>query len=308
MSQEWKSLDQALDLNISNEQKRSTERLQNHLRNHKNVKALMKKNGIPESFIETHPWRIRDWIAGIHPCSGCKGLSECRQKHKGYLSDLRYDGILMQVETPCRYQKERNTQLAHQANYLSCDMSEAQLLVDFHSVRLDGETEDYQKVFMKAMQACRDNKGLYLYGDMGTGKTYLACCAANYHARHHEKTAFIHYPSFTARMVSQIEGGEYKTEMQRLMFAKFLVIDDIGAESVTEWNRDQILLPILNKRYEDGLCTWFTSNEDFRSLEDHFRYTSKGKEEGVKAKRIMERIRMLALAQPLTGKDRRILK
>jgi primosomal protein DnaI len=80
---------------------------------------------------------------------------------------------------------------------------------------------------------------------MGVGKTYLAACAANERARKGDKTAFIHYPTFTMRMAAQINDGEYRTELKRLMYADFLVIDDIGAENCTEWNRDQLLLPLL---------------------------------------------------------------
>jgi primosomal protein DnaI len=106
-------------------------------------------------------------------------------------------------------------------------------------------------------------------------------------------------------MAASVSDGEYRTEFERLKFCRFLVIDDIGAESVTEWNRDAVLLPVLDARYEDGLATWFTSNCDYESLKSHFMYVRGGKEESLKASRILERIQAMCEIALLTGKDRR---
>ena len=90
-----------------------------------------------------------------------------------------------------------------------------------------------------------------------------------------------------------------------MQYAEFAVIDDIGAENVTEWNRDSVLLPILNARYEANLPTWFTSNCDIASLRVHYSF-SRGKQEELKAARIIERITSMCTVAVLTGEDRRI--
>ena len=87
------------------------------------------------------------------------------------------------------------------------------------------------------------------------------------------------------------------------MYADFLVIDDIGAENCTEWNRDVILMPLLNHRYEEGLATWFSSNCDIPSLQRHFTFSANNREDVLKAERIIERIRHMAKAVALTGRD-----
>ena len=51
--------------------------------------------------------------------------------------------------------------------------------------------------------------------------------------------------------------------------------------------------------------TWFTSNEDFKTLENHFSVTSRGIEERQKAMRILERIQKLAKPLEIIGSDRR---
>jgi len=83
------------------------------------------------------------------------------------------------------------------------------------------------------------------------------------------------------------------------------MLDDIGAETMTSWARDEVLGPILQHRMADQLPTFFTSNFDFDQLEDHLTFSQKGGKEEVKAARIMERIKNLANPYTLKGENRR---
>ena len=177
--------------------------------------------------------------------------------------------------------------------------------VSFSKIDLTKEKNEYVFAYSQALACFNDHVGVYLYGSMGVGKTYLCACACNAYARDQKKVAFIHYPSFVQRMASRVQAGEYKQELDILKFVPFLVIDEIGGEGVTEWNRDSILFPILNERYEKRLPTWFTSNEDLESLKNHFVVTNKGKQEKLKAMRIMERIRSMAKPIALVCENRR---
>ena len=69
--------------------------------------------------------------------------------------------------------------------------------------------------------------------------------------------------------------------------------------------RDELIFPVLNQRMEEKKKTWFTSNEDFISLHDHYRFSAKLGEEEMKAVRIMERIQNLAQMLELKGENRR---
>lgn len=269
------------------------------------VRSLIESHRISEQSVISHPWKVRQWLVSYQPCIGCKGLSFCKQKPQGIYDSLSDDGFLHTVKCACRYERTREKKLAHLDHYLINDLPQSMDTVSFDQISMENENEEYLEVVKTAMQACYEEKGLYLCGNMGTGKTYLSACASNYLAKKGKDIAFLHYPSFCQRMASQAKNGEFRTEFKRACYADFTVIDDIGAESVTEWNRDQILLPLLNERYERRLPTWFTSNEDLRSLEDHFRFSSRGKEETIKAARITERISRMGKVATLTGKDRR---
>ena len=66
-----------------------------------------------------------------------------------------------------------------------------------------------------------------------------------------------------------------------------------------------MLFTILDKRMESKKTTFFTSNQDLKSLEQHYSYDRNLKQEQLKAQRLMERIRILAEPVCLNGKNRR---
>lgn len=292
-------------IEISEKEKQDTDALVEQLLADPMVMNYATKHDIPLSIIRSHPWTIDEWRKQIRPCESCKGLAYCKAQIEGYQNMLVYDGILKKVQTPCRYKEAELTKCKHLSNYLINDLPRNMETVTFGTIETEDEKKAYLKTASAALVASQNNQGLYLYGPMGMGKTYLAACAANVRAKKGMKVAFVYWPDFVQRMASMVKSGEYRTEMERLKYAKFAVIDDIGAESVTEWNRDQLLLPVLNARYEAGLTTWFTSNEDLDSLLDHFRFSSKGDQADVKAERILDRIKALSSPEALTGKYRR---
>lgn len=86
-----------------------------------------------------------------------------------------------------------------------------------------------------------------------------------------------------------------------------LMLDDIGAESMTSWVRDELLGTILQYRMAEQLPTFFSSNFSPSELKHHFTYSQRGEKEEVKAARLMERILYLAEAVLLEGENRRHL-
>lgn len=294
------------DIPQTEKQKQDTERLIAQLRENPAIQYLFRRNSIPEEYLSKAPWRLRQWLVDFNPCQGCKGLEHCTQKRKGYFSNLTYDGMLKNEITPCRFMKAGLKAVAHKDQYLVSDLPDRLLTASFRNIETSMEEEDYLLILHQAMQLSNEYRSFYLHGTMGSGKTYLAACACNEHARNGEKVAFIHYPTFCTRMASMYSSGEYKDELKRMQYAEFAVIDDIGAESVTEWNRDLILLPILNARYEANLPTWFTSNCDIASLRVHYSFSNRGKQEELKAARIIERITSMCTVAALTGEDRRL--
>ena len=269
------------------------------------VKAVMKENNLDESIIRANPWKIRSWLDHFAPCINCTGLVTCGQAIRGYYDNPVYDGVLQIEKKACRFEREKLKERSHLACFLINDMPQDLYTVTFSRINLKGESADYADLWQACVSAAMEGQGLYLCGPMGTGKSYLASCAANYYAMHGRKVCYVHYPSFTRRITSMVKTGEYDREVERMGYCDLLVLDDIGAEQVSEWNRDSILLPILSKRYDNHLATWFTSNEDLKSLKEHFMLTRGGNMERMKAERLIERIENMSEMKTLLGEDRR---
>ncbi len=260
---------------------------------------------IPADETEKHPALLERWLKAKHRCDGCPGLEKCRQNLKGMVEELSYDGVLGTELTPCLWLKEKQNAEAHLDNYLVNDLPAVMRTVSFRDIGMDGESTRYLKALQTAMSACLQEKSLYIYGNMGTGKTMLAACCANEMAGKGRKTAFVSMPKFAERIALSLRTGEYQQEVQRLCYADFVVFDDIGAENVTERYRS-ILLSVLDARMQEGRMTWFTSNEDFRSLQNHYILNVNQADAG-DAERILERIRATADTLEVIGKDRRKL-
>lgn len=148
------------------------------------------------------------------------------------------------------------------------------------------------------------HKGIYLYGPFGVGKTFLMGALARELALQGYETQLYHLPTFDYELKQAIKKDQINEKVDPLRQANVLVIDDIGAESISAWVRDDILGVILQYRMQEQKPTFFTSNMSLAELETHLADTKEGKEP-LKAKRIMERVKFLANEIKLTGENRR---
>ncbi|MGV3027647.1 primosomal protein DnaI [Streptococcus hyovaginalis] len=150
-----------------------------------------------------------------------------------------------------------------------------------------------------------EQKGLYLYGDMGVGKSFfMAALAHELSEKKNVKTTLLHYPSFTIDIKNAIKTDSVKDEIDAVRTSEVLILDDIGAEQNSSWIRDDVLQVILQYRMQENLPTFFTSNYSFADLERKLANGRNG-DETWQAKRIMERVRFLAKETHLQGENRR---
>ena len=131
----------------------------------------------------------------------------------------------------------------------------------------------------------KPTKGAYFYGGVGTGKTYLAAIVAQNFIADGRQVIFGDVPSLLADIKSTFDGGESTSAfLDKLLTVDLLVLDDIGAEKITDWSASQIYL-LINGRYNAGLPIIVTSNYDFDGLVKRYgsdivakRFTSRLKE------------------------------
>lgn len=149
------------------------------------------------------------------------------------------------------------------------------------------------------------HRGLYLTGTFGVGKTYLLGAIANDLAAAGIASTLVHFPTFAVEMKAAIATNQVLPKLNTLKTAPVLMIDDIGAEALSPWVRDEVLGVILQYRMQEELPTLFTSNKTMAELTDFLAGADVGNNEALKAQRIMERIRFLAKEIPVAGVDRR---
>ena len=162
------------------------------------------------------------------------------------------------------------------------------------------------KKFFDDYRAGKRTKGLYLHGSFGSGKTYLVSALLNELSKDNVKTLVVYYPELLRSIKETFNLGEslFSDRIKEIKTADILLLDDIGAETVTGWNRDEILGTILQYRMEEKLPTFFTSNLTIEELEEHF-VMNKSAEEQIKSKRIIERVKQLTDREELISNNRR---
>ena len=112
-------------------------------------------------------------------------------------------------------------------------------------------------------------RGLYLCGGVGTGKTHLVSGAAR-ELIHCEgvPTLFHTAPELLDRLRPSAGSDDREAWASAAMTAELLVLDDLGAETATEWAKERIFV-LVNHRYRANLPTVYTSNIGPKGLAGH---------------------------------------
>lgn len=190
--------------------------------------------------------------------------------------------------------------------YLPKDIAHASLSdVDTTLERQEVLNQVYQFIEDYLADPSAHHPGLYLYGPFGVGKTFVLGAMLNELAEQGAESVMVHFPSFSYAVKQSLSSNSTDEHIQPLRKAPILLIDDIGADSMSSWLRDDILGVILQHRMQEHLATFFTSNFSMDELENHLTYSQKGEREPLKAKRIMERIKFLSRPLDLKGTNRR---
>ena len=143
----------------------------------------------------------------------------------------------------------------------------------------DMERDKGRAPVVKAVRAFTDaiderldaGRGLWLMGDVGTGKTSLAMLVAKTAAEAGRSVAIYSLPRLLARIrrTYDADPGEdsYLRFIERLTSVDLLQIDDLGAEKSSDWVLEQ-LYAIVDDRYESERSMLVTTNLDQASLEE----------------------------------------
>lgn len=199
--------------------------------------------------------------------------------------------------------------------------------LDLSRMSLDNQAADWASLgnemgFMSAIgeaqrvineyQDGKKVKGFWLVGTYGIGKSHLVCAMAK---ELNKKLAGVTVmpinrllDELKAEMKSHSSSGMLEKKLEALETVDVLILDDIGAESLSDWYLNSVLFRLVDERYKSKRLTCFTSNITRKGYNDILeRFKAKDGESFGKARahRIMDRIIGLTVEVQANGQNRR---
>ncbi|WP_239749238.1 primosomal protein DnaI [Mammaliicoccus sp. H-M34] len=278
---------------------------------HKEVKAFLDEHQseLTNEIIETDLDQLQAYKDQSKCCEKCASYSKCINFVKGHVPELYIENDHIKTRyLPCPNKIEYDERKFESNLVTSFQMPEETLKATIKDIYVDNESR--MTIIKKAMEICNkivageDTKGLYVHGPFGTGKSYILGAISNQLKLKKQPSTIIYLPEFIRVLKNGFNDGSFSDRFESAREAKVLMLDDIGAEELTPWVRDEILGPLLHYRMVHKLPTFFSSNFNFDELEFHLSKTRQGAEI-TKASRIMERIKTITEDYELEGKNYR---
>lgn len=272
-----------------------------------NFKKLVNRLKIQEEIGMKYTSKLEHTVSELKNCEGCKGLIECKNSVTGcvYYPEVNNDKLDFNYVT-CKYktkdlieQRKKKSKIFGLNKTLESASMGNIINDDDKRIELIKYITNFYHNYPK------EKKGLYLHGSFGSGKTYLITALFNELSKKNYNAVIIYYPEMLNKFKATFDTKDSFNEIfNEIKKADLLLIDDIGAETVTNWSRDEILGTILQFRMENDLSTFLTSNLNIEELETHLSLI-KNSTDKVKARRIIERIKQLTNDFELISRNRR---
>lgn len=260
--------------------------------------SIRGKYNLTENELTLHRAEIVEIEREQDKCRGCDGTT-CKQPVKGFIPVVNdKDGYFTYGTALCRYEQERRREAKSQRLFSSARVPTVYASDTFENYEV---TAFNKKAVDAARWVLKGEKGLFLYGKRGTGKTKLAAIIANARIKEREPVLFVSVPDLLADMRNAYDSKNAPELVDAVKNAPFLILDDLGAERMTEWVGEQ-LFNIVNHRYNGRLQTIVTSN--YSPAEIIKRMSANG--DDMQGQRIMSRLYDMCERVEIQGEDYRV--
>lgn len=191
----------------------------------------------------------------------------CGKRVDGELFDLGFTKFIPRIKCECEIKRDKENaerEILTRISSLKRDCFSSPNQHQYSFERFLNEKGQAYKVaynYAKSFEQMKeDNVGLLFYGDVGSGKTYLACAIANELIERKQVKVKIMNLS---EVINQIQKSAFKLDsneiISNLSNIPLLILDDLGIERDTSYAREQVY-NIINSRYLKGRPTIFTTN------------------------------------------------
>ncbi|WP_414053473.1 primosomal protein DnaI [Macrococcus equi] len=296
-------------LNANNEIFKRIEKIKQETVRDPQIKYFIDQNNVTEKMIDNDLSVLQEFKDSSKMCEDCVSYGKCKNFVPGHTPELYIDNNHIKIRhLPCpsklAFDAEQKMKQFITAIHMPKDVLNAKLT----DIYLDDKSRI--DIVRQAGTICRniakgvETKGMYIHGPFGTGKSFILGAIASELKERSIYTTLLYFPEFIRELKNGFNDGTYAERLNKVKNTPVLMLDDIGAEDLTPWVRDEVLGPILNYRMMNHLPTFFSSNFDFKELSHHLSITKQGAEL-TKARRIMERIESLSDEYLLDGKNYR---
>jgi DNA replication protein DnaC len=155
----------------------------------------------------------------------------------------------------------------------------------YKDAKIENCNDELKNAVKKAVD---ENKGVFVYGDTGTGKTYFCNAIANSKRLKVENFVFL-----LSEFRDYIQKGYYNEKIKDLCNEDYLIIDDIGSEKTSDFVIE-FIYTIVNRRYENMKRIVLTTNLQFKDFGNRY------------GDRILSRIAEMCVLVELKGEDKRL--
>lgn len=273
-----------------------------------NFKRFVSSINLKDEYLAKYTSKLMQCANESENCKTCKGLEFCKNEVIGCIyTPIIEDNNLIFSHNLCHIKKKLLDDIDYVRNSYVFSVAKEIRNAKMKEIYMDDddrvETIKWITSFIKNYKSKKSWKGLYLSGNFGSGKSYLISAMINELVKDGYKGALVYYPEFLRSLKASF-GKDFDEQFNYVKKADLLLLDDIGAENITAWSRDEILGPILQYRMDEKLPTFFTSNLNIEELEIHLSEGNR-KVDKLKAKRIIERIKYLTDDIKLISENRR---
>ena len=206
----------------------------------------------------------------INPADGLKYCGKCHTpKETFFPENLRRNGmdkhpVLCKCAAKARAEKESEEKKEQHRKKVTMLQAEAfrdipAALWRFDAVPAMSSQLAKAKQYVENWDSFkRDEIGLLLFGDVGTGKTYAAGCIANALIDKEVSSLMVGVSDMVNRMQGNF-GADRDSYMTSLMRPELLILDDLGAERNTSFGKEHVF-DVINRRRLTGKPMIITTN------------------------------------------------
>lgn len=252
------------------------------------IAAMVPTHEEPDDYIEN----------GLRHCAKCRTP---KQMHLEVFEQQRIVPVMCDCRAKAHDEREAAEKARKEARIRENRRSEGISDLRWHTSTFEHDDQRDKK----ASQVCRNyadnftammeaNSGLLLYGDVGTGKTFLAACIANAVLEQGHSVVMTSLPTLIAQMGADF-GEDREDVLFRIRRADLLVLDDVGVERSTEYSTEQAY-EVINTRYKSGKPLVVTTNLSLADIKGDPR---------LGRSRINDRLVELCIPVCVTGQSRR---